>query len=105
MRPRLRQTLAQGTVRLTGTKTLHGYVSGDPVEPIVPTTQDPATIDVQADFNVATRAVSGDIDGERLAPAWAPTISGTVGFEYDFIRAKPAPPRRFGPATALIEGR
>ena len=39
-----KRTLGVGTFEVTGTKTLRGYVSGDPIEPIVPTTRDPAEI-------------------------------------------------------------
>ena len=35
----------------TGTKTLQGYVSGDPVEPIVPTTWDPAELNLTMSFD------------------------------------------------------
>ncbi len=45
-----KKTYAQGTAMVTGTKTLRGYVSGDPVEPIVPTDWDPAEINISATF-------------------------------------------------------
>jgi hypothetical protein len=45
-----KKTFGRGTVRLTGTKTLRGYLSGDPLEPVVPTTWDPAEINIAADF-------------------------------------------------------
>jgi hypothetical protein len=52
-----RTTYVQGTAVVTGTKTLTGYVSGDPNQPIVPTTRDPAAIAIRAelgDFKVWT---------------------------------------------------
>ena len=42
---------ASGTVRMTGTKTVNGIPSGDPAEPVVPTTRDPALVELQADFS------------------------------------------------------
>ena len=41
---------ASGTVRLRGSKTLSGIVSGHPVDAIVPTTWDPARIRIDATF-------------------------------------------------------
>jgi hypothetical protein len=41
----------QGTATVSGSKTLRGIVSGDPSEPIVPTTWDPATISVSIEFD------------------------------------------------------
>ncbi len=46
-----KKTLAQGTARVSGTKTLRGYVSGDPLEPIVPTSRDPAELALAIDFD------------------------------------------------------
>lgn len=40
---------AEGTARVTGTMTVHGRNSGDPAQPIIPTSRDPAEIN----FNVA----------------------------------------------------
>lgn len=45
-----KKTWGLGKVRLSGTKTLQGYVSGDLREPIVPTTWDPARLQIRADF-------------------------------------------------------
>ena len=40
------ETTISGRVVVSGTKTLEGIVSGDPNEPIVPTSWDPATINI-----------------------------------------------------------
>lgn len=45
-----KKTYVEGTVRATGTKSLRGYVSGDRLQPIVPTTRDPARISLSLDF-------------------------------------------------------
>ncbi|MEW5850345.1 MAG: hypothetical protein AB2A00_16265 [Myxococcota bacterium] len=45
------KTYAQGSITVTGTKTVRGIVSGDPTAPIVPTRRDPAEINVQATFS------------------------------------------------------
>jgi hypothetical protein len=50
-------TYVQGTALVTGTKTIKGDVSGDPNQPIVPTTRDPAALQITAtftDFKVST---------------------------------------------------
>lgn len=70
-----KQTVGRGTVRLTGTKTLRGYVSGDPVEPIVPTTQDPAEIRIEADF---TDFELWTEPGDNAVAVHSGKLSGTV---------------------------
>lgn len=45
-----KKVYARGTVRLTGSKILRGIPSGDSVEPVVPTSRDPATVFLRADF-------------------------------------------------------
>ncbi|MCB9649524.1 MAG: hypothetical protein H6730_23425 [Deltaproteobacteria bacterium] len=70
-----KKTWAQGTVRLTGTKTLRGYVSGDPVEPIVPTTWDPAEIAIDADF---TDLVMWTEPGENALTVHGGRLQATV---------------------------
>lgn len=70
-----KRTMARGTVRLTGTKTLRGYVSGDPIEPIVPTTSDPAEIRVQADF---TELELWTEPGDNSVLVHSGKLSGTV---------------------------
>lgn len=46
-----KRVYASGRVQLTGTKMVEGIVSGDPAQPIVPTTWQPATLDVRASFD------------------------------------------------------
>src|SRR5262249_50689283 len=41
-------TYVSGRALVTGTKAINGYVSGDPNTPIVPTSRDPARIDLSA---------------------------------------------------------
>jgi hypothetical protein len=45
-----KKTFGRGIARVTGTKTLHGYVSGDPLQPIVPNSWEPAEIAIGIDF-------------------------------------------------------
>ena len=44
------RTFAQGTVRVAGTFTLNGIASGDPAEPIVPTSREPAALELTASY-------------------------------------------------------
>ncbi len=70
-----KKTLVEGTIRVTGTKTIRGYVSGDPVEPIVPTSRDPAEIslDVEfSDFRVWTEP------GDNALLIYSGRLSGTL---------------------------
>ncbi|MBL8950042.1 MAG: hypothetical protein JNK82_04655, partial [Myxococcaceae bacterium] len=43
-------TRGGGTVRVTGTKTVRGFRTGNPRQPIVPTTPQPATFDLSLEF-------------------------------------------------------
>lgn len=45
-----KNTYASGTVHLRGTKTVRGYVSGDREDAIVPTSRDPAELELTASF-------------------------------------------------------
>ncbi|MEQ8273184.1 MAG: hypothetical protein RMA76_11375 [Deltaproteobacteria bacterium] len=45
-----KNTYATGTIHVRGTKTVRGYVSGDPEDAIVPTTRDPAAVEITAAF-------------------------------------------------------
>lgn len=50
-------TYVQGMASVRGTKTLAGFMSGDPLQPIVPNTRDPATLSLSVvftDFKVST---------------------------------------------------
>ncbi len=44
-------TMVQGTVAIVGTKKLKGFLSGDPAQPIVPTSRDPAELDIMVIMN------------------------------------------------------
>ena len=70
-----RNTYASGVVRLTGTKTVRGYVSGDEEDAIVPTTRDPATIVLSADFSEL--AVWTD-PGENKLTISSGMLAGTI---------------------------
>ncbi|MEE8409471.1 MAG: hypothetical protein V3T05_07695, partial [Myxococcota bacterium] len=52
------EILASGRAVVTATKTLSGFLTGDPTQPIVPTNQDPATLEVTAELTnwVATNS-------------------------------------------------
>ena len=45
-----KKTYGEGTFRVIGSKTLQGYVSGDRLQPVVPTTMDPAEIAIGIQF-------------------------------------------------------
>lgn len=64
-----------GTARVSGTKTLRGYVSGDAAEPIVPTSRDPVEFDLTASFE--NFAVWSDPETDRLSVG-SGTLSGKV---------------------------
>lgn len=70
-----RNTYASGVVRITGTKTVNGYVSGDPEDAIVPTTRDPARIELTADFS--DLSVWTDPGENRLTIA-SGQVTGTI---------------------------
>jgi hypothetical protein len=53
-------TYVEGTASVRGTKTLTGILSGDPLQPIVPTTRDPATLSLQVTFTSFRVSSSGD---------------------------------------------
>ncbi len=68
------KTYALGSVTGTGTKTLKGYVSGDPAEPIVPDSWMPATVQMNLNFDNMSvwtsnvdrtfTVLSGEMDGQ-----------------------------------------
>jgi hypothetical protein len=48
------KTVLSGSVTVTGTKTLSGYLTGDPSEPVVPATSTPASFDLTITANELT---------------------------------------------------
>lgn len=68
-------TFAQGTVRMTGTKTLRGINSGDPLEPIVPTSRDPAQIYLNTEL---TNFAVWTGDGDQKLTVRSGELSGTL---------------------------
>ncbi|MBI5496173.1 MAG: hypothetical protein HY904_14215 [Deltaproteobacteria bacterium] len=79
-------TTVQGRVAVTGTKTLRGILSGDPGQPIVPTSRDPAEITAHVEFTefTATSSASpnsltwktGSLDGTLRPRLAVDTTSG-----------------------------
>jgi hypothetical protein len=70
-----KKTMGTGAVLVTGTKTLAGYVSGDRLQPIVPTSRDPAEISLSLTFE--SFAIWTE-PGENRLDAHAGTLSGSV---------------------------
>jgi hypothetical protein len=70
-----KQTIGAGTIRATGSKTLSGYVSGDPLQPIVPTSRDPAEITLSIDFSELSLWTE---PGTNRLDVHAGTLAGTV---------------------------
>lgn len=68
-------TYLEGRVTVSGTKTLRGIASGDPNEPIVPTTWEPATLSLTMTFDDLT--VSSSKLTQALT-ARSGTLSGTL---------------------------
>ncbi len=64
----------QGAVLVTGTKTVRGIVSGDPLEPVVPTSRDAAELKLSFAFDTFK---IGDSKGHALSVT-SGTLSGTV---------------------------
>jgi hypothetical protein len=70
-----KKTFVQGTATVRGTKTLSGYVSGDRLQPIVPTTRDPAQLALEvtfSDFRVYTS------EGDNALSVRSGVLSATV---------------------------
>jgi hypothetical protein len=68
-------TMVRGTARVRGTKRIEGFVSGDPAQPIVPTSRDPATLALETtftDFEVWT------VPGDRRLTIHSGTLAGTI---------------------------
>ncbi len=65
----------QGTVEVTGTKTLSGVLTGDAAQPVVPSTRDPAALALVAHF---TDFSTSDSTGAAALTASSGTLSGTV---------------------------
>lgn len=66
---------AQGTVTITGTKTLTGILTGDPAQPIAPNTRDPATLSLTQSY---TQFKVSDSQATRALTAIDGTLSGTL---------------------------
>lgn len=70
-----KQTIVQGAVEVTGTKILRGYVSGDRLQPIVPTSRDAAEITLSIDFDnfkILTNPGANELD------VFSGNLTGTV---------------------------
>lgn len=70
-----KRVYAKGRVSLTGTKTILGIVSGDPLQPIVPTDWEPATIDVRATFDKFAMWADPEVNILEVASG---SLSGTM---------------------------
>ncbi len=70
-----KQTYAVGTVRFTGTRTVEGYVSGDPEEAIVPTSRDPAEVNLSVEFG---DFALWDVPGENRIEVRSGRLTGSV---------------------------
>ncbi len=79
-------TYAEGTALITGTMRLRGRLSGDPSQPVIPTSRDPASFTFHIDFqnfrvtdsvsDQSLEVVEGGIDG-RMEPRMAQdTLTG-----------------------------
>jgi len=69
------QQFAQGTVSITGTKRLTGVLTGDPVQPVAPSTRDPAELVISASLVDFTLSNSS---GENTFVVQSGTLGGTV---------------------------
>lgn len=69
------KTYAEGTVRLTGTKTIHGWLSGHPDDPAVPDRPDAVEVRVAADFSDFRLSIDPGGHGIEVASGG---LSGTV---------------------------
>ncbi len=58
------ETLLLGQVTVGGTKTVHGYITGDPTNPVIPDSDDAAVIDLTLTLGDLT--VSSSADGNAL---------------------------------------
>jgi hypothetical protein len=70
-----KKTMLEGSVTITGTKTLSGYVVGDPAEPVVPTSSRPVTFDLVLKPSELRVSTSGS-DNAMLAHGGM--LSGTL---------------------------
>ena len=48
---RRQKTYASGTIEVTGTKKVYGYLTGDQAQPVVPMSRDPVVFDLGVDFS------------------------------------------------------
>jgi hypothetical protein len=70
-----KQTLLEGSVSITGKKTLAGYLVGDPAEPVVPTTTTPVVFDLVLTPHELRVSSSGSQDA---LVAHSGTLNGTL---------------------------
>ena len=68
-------TIVVGRAYVSGTKTLTGYLTGDPAQPIVPTNRVPATIQISAETQGWSVQAS---DSDQYLTALTGQLSGTI---------------------------
>ncbi len=56
----------EGTITVTGTKTIRGVLSGDPAQPVVPESRDPAEITLDITFSDATTTFSNNTNALQV---------------------------------------
>lgn len=67
------QVIMQGKVRVTGTKTVRRLLTGDPAQPIIPTSRDPAELQLSMVFD---EFIVTDSTGRRGQTARSGTLTG-----------------------------
>lgn len=66
----------EGTVRATGSKTVKGWITGDPAAPVIPTSRDAASVNLTLDFSNLTYS---DSTGEKGLTAVTGSLQGELG--------------------------
>lgn len=66
----------EGTVRATGTKSVKGWITGDPAAPVIPTSRDAASVTLTLDFSNLTYS---DSSGDKGLTAVTGSLTGELG--------------------------
>jgi hypothetical protein len=60
------ETRLVGGATVSGTKTIHGFITGDPMSPVVPDSDDAAVLDLDISFDDLTVSSSADVNALRV---------------------------------------